>query len=413
MNVIVFGGTTEGGRLATTLAASGVSVTLFVATEYAKNLSTERFGCTVVARRLNETEMIRYLQANPCDVVVDATHPYADQATRNISRACQTTNTKYLRLLRSPGKKDAAVTYVANTSEAVELLRRETGNVFLAIGSKELEPFTTIDDFASRCFVRILPMLDSLQKVIELGFRNSNIICMQGPFTEPMNKVMFEATNTRFLVTKDSGDVGGFDAKIDAAAQCGCRAIVIERPVQESGFSFEGLCDQLGISYKGDERKGGDTFFPLFVDMKGKRILIVGGGRVAQRRAGILRSFGAEISLVSPTTTLKLQEMIENDEIVYVNRKYEKGDIQSFHPYLIIASTDNRETNAIIAQDAKKNNVPVIVADCREECNCYFPAIAEDESFIAGLVSKNGDHRGVSDISGKVRQLLKNNQRHK
>ncbi len=408
MKVVVFGGTTEGGRLATALAANGESTTLFVATEYARDLSSEKNGYTVIAGRLDEKEMLRYFQENPCDAVVDATHPYADQATRNIRRACRATSTKYLRLLRSPGKTDAGVSYVANVSEAVELLQQEQGNVFLAIGSKELEPFTKLDDFASRCFVRILPMVESLQKTIGLGFRNANLICMQGPFDKATNKAMFKMADAKFLVTKDSGDIGGFDAKMTAAVQCGCRVIVIKRPEEEeTGFSFAEVCDQLGIAHTAGERKSENTFFPLFIDMKGKRFLIVGGGKVAARRSGILRSFGADITIVSPTITRQLEEMAARKEITVINRKYDRADIERFQPYLVMAATDHRKTNATIAQDAEKCNVPVVVADCREECNCYFPAIVEDESFIAGLVSKTGDHRGVSVVAENIRQILK------
>ena len=143
--------------------------------------------------------------------------------------------------------------------------------------------------------------------------------------------------------------------------------------------------------------------------MKGKRILIVGGGKVASRRAEILRSFGAGISIVSPTITRQLEEMAARGEIVHVERKYVRDDIERFRPFLTMATTDCRETNTAIAQDARKIGIPVIVADCRNECDCYFPAIADDESYVAGLVSKNGDHRGASTVAEKIRRLLKEN----
>ena len=93
-----------------------------------------------------------------------------------------------------------------------------------------------------------------------------------------------------------------------------------------------------------------------------------------------------------------------------MHRKYEQGDIGFFDPFLTIAATDCRETNAAVGRDAKKSNVPVIVADRREECNCYFPAIAQNDSFIAGLVSKNGDHHGVKLMAEKIREQLKEHQ---
>ena len=411
MKVILFGGTTEGGKLAQTLAINGVEVTLFVATEYAERLLPSVGGCTIIARRINETEMIRYFRDNPCDVVIDATHPYARLATHNIRRACETTKTPYRRLLRSKSGKRTNLSYVANATKAAELLRREIGNVFLAVGSNELEPFTTLDDFTARCYVRILPMIESLQKTVGLGFRNSNIICMQGPFDEQTNRVMLRTTNARFLITKDSGDIGGFEAKINAAEQCGCRVIVLERPEEQSGFSFDELCGQFGIeNCNGFNSNTENTFFPLFVDMKGKRVLIVGGGNVAERRAMILRKFGASITIITPEVTQQLAEMIDRKEMLHVNRKYDQGDIERFEAFLTIAATDCRKTNAVVAQDAINADARIIVSDCREKCNCYFPAIAQDGTFIAGLVSKTGDHRGVSEIAEQVRRLLKEYQ---
>ena len=412
MKVIVFGGTTEGRLLANKLADTGVATTLFVATQYGENLFPGEKDYTVIARRLDETEMVGYLNENRCDAVVDATHPFADIATGNIDRACRLTNTKYLRLSRTKSRENSKVSYVASAVDAVNLLQYESGNVFLAIGSKELAPFTRLKDFASRCHVRILPMPESLQKVIDLGFRNSNIICMQGPFDERMNAAMFDATDAEIIVTKDSGEIGGFGAKISAAMKCGCRVVVIQRPVEEAGLSVEEICEQLGIENRNEnERKPVDTFFPLFFDIKGKRILIVGGGKVAARRSGILSSFGAQISVVSPNIVSELNDMFLRNEISYINRKYESGDVERFCPFLTIAATNDRETNALIAFEAKKNNVPVIVADCRNNCDCYFPAIAENETYSVGLISKNGNHRGVSIVAERIRGLLKDDTR--
>jgi len=57
-------------------------------------------------------------------------------------------------------------------------------------------------------------------------------------------------------------------------------------------------------------------------------------------------------------------------------------------------------------QEAKSHNIPVSVADCRDECTCYFPAIAENDEYIVGLVSKNGDHKGVVQMAERIRGLI-------
>jgi precorrin-2 dehydrogenase/sirohydrochlorin ferrochelatase/precorrin-6A/cobalt-precorrin-6A reductase len=430
MNILIFGGTTESRKLAQTLADHYADVTLIVATDYAKNLFTEPINFNIIVQRLDETEMTRYLETHSFDYVVDATHPYADWATRNIHSSCRNANVRYLRLVRSESNKNSSITYFANPDDAVDLLNDETGNILFTIGSKELPHFVKVNDYASRSFVRILPMIDSLKKTIDLGFRNSNIVCIQGAISEEMNKAMITMTNAKFLVTKDSGVIGGFDAKISAAQQCCCRVIVLSRPLQETGFSyaelleffqinndimieanrnFQYITNKLLFSNSVEEEQNRQRFFPLFMDLRNRKILVVGGGNIAQRRIEILCSFGATVEIISPSVTEELRTIIQNHRLRFVDKKYEKGDLDYFHTWLVIAATDNREVNCCIARDAREKGIFVIVSDCREECNCYFPAIMESESFLAGLVSKNGDHHGVRRKAEQIRKLLNNN----
>jgi len=126
-------------------------------------------------------------------------------------------------------------------------------------------------------------------------------------------------------------------------------------------------------------------FFPLFVDIRNKKVLIIGYGNVAKRREEILTGFGADVVIISPE----------------INRKYRCGDIADTKPWFVIAATDDRKVNQAVAEEAADLNIPVSVADCSEECTCYFPAIAESDDYIAGIVSKNGDHKGVKHIAEK------------
>ena len=81
-------------------------------------------------------------------------------------------------------------------------------------------------------------MPDSLNKALELGYKPANIICMQGPFSELLNIEMMKRYNTRYLVTKDSGSVGGFEEKARAAAKAGAELIVIARNGLEQGTGY-------------------------------------------------------------------------------------------------------------------------------------------------------------------------------
>jgi len=139
-------------------------------------------------------------------------------------------------------------------------------------------------------------------------------------------------------------------------------------------------------------------FFPLFIDMNDRKVLVLGGGKIAERRVKILSGFGAEITVISP----KVTKHIERTASTLIKRKYKKGDINNLMPFLVIAATDERQANHKAMIEAKKLNINISVADCREECTCYFPAIAENNNYIAGIVSKKGDHAGVK----KIREIL-------
>jgi len=148
------------------------------------------------------------------------------------------------------------------------------------------------------------------------------------------------------------------------------------------------------------------TFFPLFVDMCGKKVLVVGGGKIAEGRIKILTNFSAEITVISPKVTKYIEKVASTDSLRLIKRKYKKGDINNLAPFMVIAATDERHTNHKIMTEAKKLNIYISVADCKEECSCYFPAIADSDAYIAGLVSKNGNHTGVKEMIKKIRKIF-------
>jgi len=150
------------------------------------------------------------------------------------------------------------------------------------------------------------------------------------------------------------------------------------------------------------------TFFPLFIDLTGKKVMIIGGGNVAERRLKALASFGAVITVISPTITKYIENAVSSNmvSIKLLKRKYQQGDIAAVNPFLIIAATNDRQINHDITAEAKNKNILVSVADCRKECTFYFPAIAESDDYIAGIVSKNGNHAGVKQTAEKIREII-------
>ena len=138
--------------------------------------------------------------------------------------------------------------------------------------------------------------------------------------------------------------------------------------------------------------------FPLFVDLRGKRVVLVGGGKIASRRIGTLRQFGCEIVVIAPE--LKAQQ----GGFTWLSRCYQPGDLKG--AAIAIAATDSREVNHQVGEDAKALGIPVSVADCEQECTFFFPAVCTGENVIAGVVSRGRDHHLTALAAKEIRKVL-------
>lgn len=234
MKILLFAGTGDGHDLALWLQKQQIPFTVSVATEYGETLLPA--GMDVHVGRM-DTEAMAALMGEGYTLVVDATHPYAVEVTRNIRSAAEAAGLPYLRLLRQSDGEDLC--HKADTMKAAaEMLLELPGNVLLTTGSKELNYFA-LPGLREWCFPRVLPMMDSLERCLSLGFPPKNIICMQGPFTKSMNVATLRQYHIATLVTKNTGSYGGFREKADAAREAGCALLVVERPVQEEGLCME------------------------------------------------------------------------------------------------------------------------------------------------------------------------------
>lgn len=239
--VLIFAGTTEGRRLTEYLARRGVSVYTCVATQYGKSLVPDRENVTVSSRCMEWEEMCTLIQIFGPDCVIDATHPFAVEVTANIRKACDRCAVRLLRLVREPADESRDVLRVDlrvdSTRDAVCMLEETKGNILVTTGSKELERYTELSGYRERIYARVLPFQSSIAKCEELGIRGRHLICMQGPFSEEMNKALIKEFDIAWMVTKESGETGGYPQKYKAAKAAGIKLIVIRRP-EEEGYTF-------------------------------------------------------------------------------------------------------------------------------------------------------------------------------
>lgn len=237
--VIMFAGTTEGREIAEFLDRKGISAHICVATEYGEQLLQGGQNLEISHERLNAEEMELLIKEKKCEMVIDATHPYAAEVTINIKKACEAAEVSYIRVLREnqENQNSGDCLYADSVEDAVALLEHTKGNILATTGSKEAAKYTALTDYESRVFLRVLSLPDVVKQCKELGFQGKNLICMQGPFSKELNIAMLRQWDCKYLVTKMSGATGGFQEKIDAARICGCISVIIGRPIKESGLS--------------------------------------------------------------------------------------------------------------------------------------------------------------------------------
>ncbi len=231
--ILIFAGTTEGRMLAEYCADEQISADISAATAYGASLLPQSLGIltgkmdlSAIAELLNR---VRYL------LVIDATHPYAKEATENLQRACSMTYTPYERLLREtvPISGEA----VSDMKEMIGILNRCSDTVLSTLGSKSVPALTAVSDFRRRLWVRILPDDAAVQQCIILGYDPAHILTGKGPFSVADNIRHIRQSCARILLTKESGISGGYPEKAAAAEQCGIRMLTCIRP-PETGKTF-------------------------------------------------------------------------------------------------------------------------------------------------------------------------------
>ncbi len=238
--ICVFSGTGLGRKLSSWLSEfDNIKVSCSVATDYGQQVM-EGFKGELLTGRMDYEAMVELFTKEKYHLVVDATHPFAVVVSENIKKATEACNIEYIRLSRD--KLDSSgVKHFPDINSAIEYLKTTTGNILATTGSKEIASYSAIEDFTTRVYPRVLPMVDSINACVNAGFASSKIIAMQGPFTYAMNTALIKGLNISYLVTKESGGSSGFTEKIEAAMDCGVECLVIGLPPQIEGLAIEDL----------------------------------------------------------------------------------------------------------------------------------------------------------------------------
>ena len=128
--------------------------------------------------------------------------------------------------------------------------------------------------------------------------------------------------------------------------------------------------------------------FPLFVDLKDKLCVVIGGGDVAARKIDVLLEFGAKIRVVSPGLSERLAALQQQGRIEAIKRGYAEGDLEG--AFIAIAATPDSGVNEKVYEYAVKKGIFVDVADCPQKCTFIFPSIVRRGDLVVGISTSGG-----------------------
>ncbi|WP_373482473.1 precorrin-6A reductase [Acetobacterium sp.] len=231
--ILVLGGTLDSRLLTDRLLEEGKAVCYSSLTNIAADQISENPLLTKISGQLDAGTLRETITIYNINLCIDATHPYAREISENAIWACDAMNIDYIRLER-PSNIDEGTDIVAYNSyeDARDYLAGAMGksdrNILLTTGSRQLEAFEGLPK--ERTYIRVLPTVGVLKKCENLGYKPRHILALQGPFSVEMNVATMKEYNIGFVVTKDSGDVGGIREKVEAARLVDAKILFIRRP---------------------------------------------------------------------------------------------------------------------------------------------------------------------------------------
>jgi len=136
------------------------------------------------------------------------------------------------------------------------------------------------------------------------------------------------------------------------------------------------------------------SYYPVLLDLSGKKTVVLGGGRVGQRKIETLLEYGASVYVIARDMTPELQDLLLKGEIKLLGHEFDESFVKD--AFLIVIATNDRDLNKRVSAFAKESNILVNTVDQPEEC-----------SFIVPSIIKKGDLIVAVSTSGKSPALAK------
>lgn len=150
------------------------------------------------------------------------------------------------------------------------------------------------------------------------------------------------------------------------------------------------------------------AYFPLFFDLKGKKVLVVGAGPVAERRIRKLCEFGAGITVVAKEAAEEVKKLAAAGKLCLLTGSYEeyREILWKEDYFLVFAATGSPETDCLVELDGRQQGAFVNVAGEKERSDFYVPGIARAGEVTVGITSGGGDYALARRMTERVQRFL-------
>ena len=225
-------GTSEGREILSVLNKFTDNILISTATAYGGEILKNYKYKKLNTKPLNKKELSNMLKKNQVNILIDASHPYALEVTKNAREVSKDLNIEYVRYERPSSaeefKGNKKVVFLEDYKDLNEALKNIKGNILNTSGSRNMDKILDLK-LENRIIHRVLPSVKVLEDCFNLGVKVEDLMAIKGPISKELNKAFIKDYDAKALILKDSGPQGGTKEKILACLECDIYALVIRR----------------------------------------------------------------------------------------------------------------------------------------------------------------------------------------
>lgn len=153
-----------------------------------------------------------------------------------------------------------------------------------------------------------------------------------------------------------------------------------------------------------------ELYFPLFVDLTKKSIIVIGAGKIAARRVKSLLPFVGDMKVIAPEVSSEITEMAAASEgaLVIEQRPFESSDLDGAD--MVLAVTNDKELNTRIGTLCNEKKILVNVSHEKELCDFYFPGVVQKDNVVIGITASGKDHSKARNVTEQIRAMMEDDK---